>query len=286
MNLHTGFVKDVWLWRGQCGFGDLVPSMHGRVLGTPRLNACEANVQWATRQLLRYARSCQVDRFEGVVLPDLALLAYLQHHGAATPLMDVSVDPLVAIWMAVNPGTLAPPNRSGEGYVFAIAAPGKELRLGAMDSRPYWDPDAGSASVAGQLGPKLFWYQAPDISPRLRAQRGSFVIGSFQPAPTAKRPTTVISGLVQATPTSASLAGRWTAMMTQIARTARPQGHPRKPGTMVRFRIPAAYFARVNEWLEQRIGLTRASVYPVPWHSPLIEEFAQCFGRSRVIDWP
>lgn len=34
-------------------------------------------------------------------LPDLALLALLQHHRAATPLMDVTLDPIVGLYMSV-----------------------------------------------------------------------------------------------------------------------------------------------------------------------------------------
>lgn len=291
LSLHTDYLKNVWLWRGQYGFADLVPAMHSRMLATVEPEPCEESVRLATNQLLRYARSCQLDRIEGVVLPDLALLAYLQHHGAATPLIDVSVDPLVAIWMAVNPGSLATEGVPDHGYVFAIAAP--RLEVASMDARPYWDPHCGSTSVADQLESAMLWYKAPDISPRLRVQRGSFLLGSFLRPPKDKGSTTLIGQPSRQktapqpapAPTPQPSQPSQPGIMNQVTGTANPRGRRLADGTMVRFEIPRAYFKPMNRWLEKRIGLTHASVFPVPWHSPMIEEFAQCFGRNRPIDF-
>src|SRR5439155_1336769 len=87
------------------------PGMHSRVRASmPRLALSEENVRWASAELIRVARANRLDRIEGLQLPDLALLAHLQHHGAATPLLDVTVDPLVALWMVAHASASANPD--------------------------------------------------------------------------------------------------------------------------------------------------------------------------------
>ena len=78
------------------------PAMHTRVRITPEAMFDETTVRSATNKLLDMARGDWLDRVEDLRLPDLALLAHLQHNGAATPLLDVTVDPFVALWMVVH----------------------------------------------------------------------------------------------------------------------------------------------------------------------------------------
>src|SRR4051812_17076601 len=103
MGLHSTFSNEVWLWRGQASRAyRLEPAMHTRVRSTPGLAMDDQNAQWATSALIEAARQNHLDVVEDLRLPDLALLAHLQHHGAATPFLDVTVDPLVALWMVVH----------------------------------------------------------------------------------------------------------------------------------------------------------------------------------------
>lgn len=100
-DLHAYYgSKSIWLWRGQADARhNLSPAMHTRIL-EQGLPLEDASVVQSTEQLLSDARAAGLDKHEGVRLPDMALLALLQHHGAATPLLDVSLDPLVALYMA------------------------------------------------------------------------------------------------------------------------------------------------------------------------------------------
>jgi hypothetical protein len=89
-DLHAMYGVDVpWLWRGQANAAfNLEPGMHTRVRAHATLD--DPNIEEFTRGLLGAARSAELDRHEEMRLPDLALLALLQHHRAATPLMDVA----------------------------------------------------------------------------------------------------------------------------------------------------------------------------------------------------
>jgi hypothetical protein len=99
-DLHAMYGADEpWLWRGQANAAyALEPAIHTRVRAHDTLN--DDTVTRYTGGLLRAARLATLDDHEGTTLPDLALLALLQHHGAATPLLDVSLDPLVGLYMA------------------------------------------------------------------------------------------------------------------------------------------------------------------------------------------
>jgi hypothetical protein len=100
MWLHATFADEIWLWRGQAdGRYGIEPSIHSRVLAANDYPSTDLTVQRATVELIRVARKARLDRQGDTRLPDLALLAHLQHYGAATPLLDVTTDPLIALWM-------------------------------------------------------------------------------------------------------------------------------------------------------------------------------------------
>jgi FRG domain len=185
MALHSTWSGEIWLWRGQSQIKNgLEPAMHSRIRASgPTMDFIEENVQYATAQLLRIARSNGLDRIEELRLPDLALLAHLQHHGAATPLLDVTVDPFVGLWMVVHASGDDPMAEDDlDGVLFGIKRPEPVRWLVPLDSRPYWD-DEGGADVATALIAGVHWYRPPppDISERLRIQRGSFLVGPLQP---------------------------------------------------------------------------------------------------------
>jgi len=70
-----------WLWRGQANASfNLEPGMHTRVRANSTLD--DAHVVDFTQGLLDAARAAELDRHEETRLPDLALLALLQHHRA------------------------------------------------------------------------------------------------------------------------------------------------------------------------------------------------------------
>jgi len=278
MGLHSTFRNEFWLWRGQADDRwPLHPSMHSRVLltpGHPHDNAQLSNdtVNWATSQLIALARQNQLDIVEDLRLPDLALLAHLQHHGAATPLLDVASDPLVGLWMTAHAS--GPDFRchdDKDGWLFAIRRPPKDRWILPLDSRPYLDSAAGACDIASLLeGKGVFWYRPPAISERLRIQRGSFLLGSMTTDPSCTLPLVISSD------------HPWIA--TRIAHLGDP-GKPVPAKTdVVAFRVRQGIKSEIRSWLEDRAGLTQETIYPIPWHRPFLEDFCRSYDRGRPLD--
>jgi FRG domain len=122
-----------------CGAGkridsyQLEPGIHTRVRSHASLD--DDHVEQFTATLLKAARDAELDNHEGTKLPDLALLALLQHHGAATPLLDITLDPIIGLYMAVVSPSDA--DDEADGVLFAIRHP--EEVIDDFDSRPVAD---------------------------------------------------------------------------------------------------------------------------------------------------
>lgn len=260
MYLHVTFEKDQWLWRGQAQHKCLSPGMHTRVLRLRKPMRTEQTVRYATAELLCAARTARLDEFDGAVMPDIALLSHLQHYGAATPLLDVTVDPLVALWMVANANVANPDDADDHsGYLFAIRQPTHCIAV--MDSRSH-------AEISAAMTPTdIWWYRAPDVSERLRVQRGSFVVGHLDtsnqsaktyPLDEGTRPTWLKERMV--------LMGHRNAVKSQ--------------GDVFAIAVPGASKRYLRRLLAQRCGLDVRSIYPTPWHRPFIEDFATSYGRQ------
>lgn len=258
--LHAMYgADDPWLWRGQANSSfALEPAMHTRVRRHSELT--DSDVVQFTQGLLHAARMARLDRHEGTSLPDLALLALLQHHGAATPLLDVTLDPIVGLYMAVV--SPHPSDDEADGVLFAIKRP--TSAIADFDSRPIDDAYAG-------LRGEVAMYSAPDVSERLRIQRGHFVIG---PVDASDDRRTI--------PLSLDTARRRSERWISRRMAARGRQGPVPPATsdLAVFRIAAKFKPSLKTWLEARSGLTPDFIYPTPWHQPHLDRFASSHGRS------
>jgi hypothetical protein len=272
-DLHSMYGADKpWLWRGQANAGFLLePGVHTRVRRQTGLNHAKRarrlsglnddKVKEFTAALISAARSACLDMHEGTRLPDMALMALLQHHGAATPLLDVSLDPMVGLYMAVV-GLSAADDRK-DGALFAIQRPRKSIA--AFDSRAF------ETIYDGLPNSGVMLYSAPDVSERLRIQRGHFLLGRVSKVdarvtiPLSLDPAKLIRD-------------SW------IAKRLEKRGRPGVPqaatSSVAVFRITAKFKKRIQSWLEERSGLTRDFVYPTPWHQPHMDRFAVSHGRK------
>lgn len=259
--------RETWLWRGQANSGQLLsPGVHTRIDRAGR-TLDDDEVVRVTEELLQHARAARLDVHEGTALPDLALLARLQHHGAATPLLDISLDPLVALYMAVVSPSSA--DDSQDGVVFAIRKPQphERTKIEPFDTRLFREVYRGLPTT------RMALYSAPDVSDRLRIQRGHFLVSRVAHAHIK---ATIAASLENVGPTKTWLANR----LASRGRSGRMV--PATTDVAV-FRVTAKFKAQLRSWLEERTGLTSDFVYPTVWHQPHSEMFARSHGRRSPL---
>jgi hypothetical protein len=246
-----------WIWRGQANAAhNLEPAVHTRVRAHATLE--DGTIERFTKGLLDAARKAGLDDHEGTKLPDMALLALLQHHGAATPLLDISLDPLVALYMAtVSP---VPEDDERDGALFAIRRP--ENEISDFDSRPFAEVYGGADAV--------MLYSAPDVSQRLRLQRGHFLLGRVS--------TEDSRATISLTIDPGNVGDSW--IRRRMKARGKKGAPPPATSDVAVFRITANFKRDIRLWLEARSGLTRDFVYPTPWHQPHLDRFAASHGRT------
>lgn len=263
-DLHAAYGDaQPWLWRGQANLQwNLEAGIHTRIINHG-LKLEDDIVRSVAMKLVEAARDAQVDVHEGVRLPDLALLALLQHHGAATPLLDVSLDPIVALYMAVV--SPSPDDMKKDGVLFAIKRP--KMTLDPFDSRKI-------VAIYDSLpDDEAVFYSAPDVSERLRIQRGHFLIGKHSRANTnVTLPLSLDTG-------AHKKSWLWKRMQ---ARGTAGRVWPATKDIGV-FRIRARLKNDIRKWLEDRSGLTPSFVLPTAWHQPHLDRFATSHGRRATL---
>ncbi|MCE2413286.1 tetratricopeptide repeat protein [Candidatus Poribacteria bacterium] len=127
------------------------------------------------KDLIEKARSLGHDQRDGRQLPDLELLAELQHFGAATCLIDFTRSALVALWFACQQGS----QREANGKVFAVRHDDM-VRLKTVnpelikeDIDYFLEPDKNGRYPLYQWQPKL-------QNNRIIAQQSVFVFSGAQ----------------------------------------------------------------------------------------------------------
>jgi FRG domain len=152
-----------YVWRGQPDLSwGLNPGLVRRLQDRKRFRSriTETLLRGHEQQLLDSA----VARGYGTKSGAIELLAVLQHHGAATRLLDVSSDPMVAMWFAVeDEGRIG-----SDGVLFAINVSRAKV-VGGTETRP-WD------DILDDLAPdNIAYYEPPGADERIKVQRGRFV---------------------------------------------------------------------------------------------------------------
>jgi hypothetical protein len=172
-------------------------------------------------------------------MPDLALLALLQHDGAATPLLDVTTDPMVALHFACEQTSDA----DKDGVVLAI-----DVRPLRAKPFPVGETEDWSQVLAEVTSGVLGVYTPPMVTPRIMAQRSRFIFGGL----TSELPyaTLPMSGHVD-----------WTKQRLGSLFQPKGGGRPTIP-PIIGIRVPQEDKARIREVIDMTYGLNSETLFP------------------------
>ena len=148
-------------------------------LHTPEGNeAFEAHyIDYHNNSLLTPARQRGLHIEAGAELNDLQLLAKLQHFGAATGLLDFTLNPLVALWFACQQ-----PDVNGTVFVYDIApSMSDSLSWDNLSSNSFSEICSSLGKSSGHIG----WEPSAlgETSPRITAQQSFLVLLHPQVSP-------------------------------------------------------------------------------------------------------
>lgn len=153
-------------WRGQARQEWPLSSSLARLatsttaLTDAQLNTAEATILSEARQWMKESKIPDDQKPQN----ELEWLAYLQHHSIPTRLIDFSRDPLVAAFFASES------HNETEGRLFATLVPQGKFKLSAAEVE---------TTKIGKIPVRevRLWEPRAEISPRLAAQNGVFLMG-------------------------------------------------------------------------------------------------------------
>lgn len=207
------------------------------------------------------ARARQSWRFDN--LSALETLAHIQHYGGPTRLLDVSYNPLIALWFAVeqkfNQTGQALPDK--DGRVLAIDVTGRQVSLdetwGSRDV-PWksFDPQGWRRPL-----PKI--WRPPSYNERIPAQNSAFLIGGVPMMNAGDN-----SRLYRKGPGHATTMGMWSieevrqALSVPVRMNRIYRGLRRDSTPTFTLRISASCKGEVRDLLEERFGWNSSTIYP------------------------
>jgi FRG domain len=226
-----------YVWRGQPDLSwKLNPGLmrrldlHGRANGP----VTESQLRGHEGELLASARAAGYGRTVG----DIELLAVLQHHGAATRLLDVSSDPMVAMWFAVENQD----SSTKDGALFAINISNAMIISG--NERREW-AEILDSMPAGSIA----FYEPPGADERIKVQRGRFIFSKLtgDEPPELSLPIDIKD---------------WDSdRRVRFFDQARGSGRPVPPSILV-LKIPGRIKQRLLRLLENSYGYTSETMFP------------------------
>ncbi|PFG32385.1 FRG domain-containing protein [Sanguibacter antarcticus] len=154
------------VWRGQADISWRLQSKAARAGMTP------AEVVKHETAMINEARIIGADGAQH--MGDWEILAKMRHHGAATRLIDVTRDPLIALWFLCDDDAMVGGKsvRDQTGILLALQRESFR-RINNPQKR-----DSYRELVSKGKDKARLMYSTPPIDPRIAAQRGSFLLHS------------------------------------------------------------------------------------------------------------
>ncbi|MBW1640051.1 FRG domain-containing protein [Microbacterium resistens] len=254
INRVLEFVGDRSLaWRGLSDAGYSLHSTLYRHLSKGASVSEDELVEFETK-MLDVARTRW--RFDN--LSALELLAQFQHLGAPTRLLDVTFNPLIALWFAVEPkydkGELRP---DIDGRLVAYDVTNRQINLsdewGGRDLPWRKRPDGWTNQL-----PRV--WRPPSYNERIPAQDSAFLLGGI-PAGSSRFYRRRPGDSTNIRPWRRDEFRAITSVPTKMWSLDYRPLYPRSTPTLT-IRIPADAKADIRRVLDHRFGINTASVYP------------------------
>lgn len=164
------FSRCVHMWRGQSNIEWRLDHSAYRRLIQENKKVTDDSLIHYERSLLKQATHRGYRLQNGRQLSDFELLARLQHHGAATRLLDFTRNCLVALWFCVSA------NYDKPGLLIGLHCD----YLGGYESEDIsFDYDPYIKSIATIHHPQT--WEPPVITPRIAAQHSQFIYSALSP---------------------------------------------------------------------------------------------------------
>lgn len=242
-----------WRWRLQSSLlRDLI------LKGASDSLIAEDEVRTRELALIKAARSWGICKELGTAASDLQVLATLQHHGAPTRLLDVTSNPMTALWFACE---RAPSERDMSGALMAFDVTDlNDIATASQEQRPTWgtvkDPLGwhleNELSISREkAAPFLVLPSYPDQ--RMVAQEGLFLTGAVPDGPNARG----IDGL----PLDQATAPGPKALSNLFAPEPRKAGRPKKLPFVVLV-IPSVLKRKLLPHLEITYNRSHRQLFP------------------------
>lgn len=250
--ITTRSVEAVYVWRGQADIAwDLAPGV------VRRLEANGSSTPRVSNSLAAAHEAKMIDqaRRAGFIPETNALesLAILQHHGAATRLLDVTSDPMISLFFACE----YPRDDNVDGVLFAIDV---SKAIQAEDNAMGWE------ETLGELPPdRVGIYTPRAVDERIKVQRGRFIYSHLD---TARPPQLSLP---------IELSNWKLGDAKPFFEEKRDGGRPTFPSILA-LRVKAALKPRLRELLKNSYGYTHSSIYPD------LDGFAEANGAAAVFD--
>lgn len=168
---HSKNSTNVHVWRGQSNIEWPIHSSAFRRLALTYEKVSERAMQNYELYLLEHATHQGYRYDNGRILSDFELLAKLQHHGAATRLIDCSRNLLVALWFACN----TEPSKTG--LLFGVHS----NHVGGNENQPEDEKYQMVFSEIQEIQHPQIW-QPPVVSKRIAAQSAQFLYSTVSDA--------------------------------------------------------------------------------------------------------